>query len=383
MENENRERKEPPDFTGRLVAIDGIRGLAALAVVLYHLSGQLKHELSVTIPDWLLIAFQHGYLGVPIFFVLSGFVISASIKASSITIGYVGRFALRRSIRLDLVYWAAIALSLLLISIKNRALGSDVSYPSFSDIAVHSLYLQDVLQLENQISVVFWTLCLEIQFYIFFIFTMYVIGLICPAKSLVWHSAFITLFSWVSSMLYMGVLDISFPGIFFPYWTFFALGCLCFRSLKHGGWHSAFFLSALILSLATILWSKNSAYILGASATALFIYILAKFGWLKTAFRNKTLQHLGLISYSLYLTHPDIGWKSISTLKKFIQVDSIPYTGPILLVAGVSISIIFAYIFFKLIEKPSHLLSKKIGLGGDHPPPKDLRENMYSPKVST
>lgn len=349
-------------LSGRLIAIDGLRGASALAVVVYHLYGQVEAELSHVLPSWLSAVFKHGYLGVPVFFVLSGFVITASVKTSTISLRYIGRFALRRSIRLDLVYWTAIALALMFLLIKQEVLGFEVDYPSMKDVALHSVYLQDVFHLENQISAVFWTLCLEIQFYIFFVISVYVCGTIQSANTLSLHSGLVALISLLSSLIYSGIMKLSMPGFFLPYWSFFAMGCLCYRALNNGGLHSLLFLLVLVSSLATTLCAKNINYILGASAAVIFIFLLGIMGWLKSGLSNIYLQFLGAISYSLYLTHPDIGWKSISVLKIAIPESQTPVIALGIFSAGVVISIGFAYLFYKVIEQPSHLLSKKIAL---------------------
>ena len=63
-------------------------------------------------PSWLVYVLDRGNLGVAIFFVLSGFVIALSLDAKSINLSTVGRFILRRSIRLDPPYWFAIILTI-------------------------------------------------------------------------------------------------------------------------------------------------------------------------------------------------------------------------------------------------------------------------------
>lgn len=355
------------EITGRLLALDGLRGLAALAVVLYHLSGHIKQELSATIPQWMMTIFEYGFLGVPVFFVLSGFVIAASVKSSAVTIHYVGRFALRRSIRLDIVYWSAIGLSLALLWLKGKFMGLPISYPQFSEVAFHAFYLQDIFQVENQISTVFWTLCLEVQFYLFFILSIYATTRINPINSLFMHSIVIAFLGIISSMIYADIIMVSMPGLFLKYWVFFALGCLCYRSLTFGGCHSLLFSAVIAISLIVIVGSDKPNYIVASTATVLFIYVLGVYGHLKRGLSNRYLQFLGMVSYSLYLTHPEIGWKSISVLITIIPMKENAYGAPLVLILGVVISILFSYFFYKLIEKPSHALSKRIGLHQSHP----------------
>ena len=72
--------------TRRFRSIDGMRGLAALAVVLFHLSIKMKEELQAVLPDFLTIVMSYGYLGVPVFFVISGIVISLSVNDKKVTL---------------------------------------------------------------------------------------------------------------------------------------------------------------------------------------------------------------------------------------------------------------------------------------------------------
>ncbi len=94
---------------GRFTLVHALRGLAALWVVLFHVAaaGHIS-GLRSQLPPLTDHIFTAGHLGVAIFFALSGFVITHSVAGASITASYLGRFALRRSIRLDPPYWASI-----------------------------------------------------------------------------------------------------------------------------------------------------------------------------------------------------------------------------------------------------------------------------------
>jgi peptidoglycan/LPS O-acetylase OafA/YrhL len=62
---------------------------------------------------------ERGNLGVPIFFVLSGFVIAFSLDGKPIGLPLVGRFMLCRSIRLDPPYWSAIIITVVFSILAN------------------------------------------------------------------------------------------------------------------------------------------------------------------------------------------------------------------------------------------------------------------------
>jgi peptidoglycan/LPS O-acetylase OafA/YrhL len=97
----------------RFTYIDALRGLAAVWVMFHHfifghMNAVSAHGMAA---EALRTVAAHGYLGVEIFFVLSGFVISYSVRNASITPRFVGLFALRRSVRLDPPYWFVIFLT--------------------------------------------------------------------------------------------------------------------------------------------------------------------------------------------------------------------------------------------------------------------------------
>src|SRR4051812_1422158 len=79
--------------------VDALRGVAALAVVLVHADdGGHFTAFFHWMPGAARWFIRHGSTGVEIFFVLSGFVIAHAIGGHRITLGYTGRFMLRRSI---------------------------------------------------------------------------------------------------------------------------------------------------------------------------------------------------------------------------------------------------------------------------------------------
>jgi peptidoglycan/LPS O-acetylase OafA/YrhL len=86
----------------RFLGLDGLRGVCALSVVLYH--SQLLFRPGVI--------FCHGYLAVDMFFLLSGFVIAANYDGRFAQGLTTGRFLLARLGRLAPVYWAGLCLCL-------------------------------------------------------------------------------------------------------------------------------------------------------------------------------------------------------------------------------------------------------------------------------
>lgn len=103
----------------RNLTVDGLRGITAMLVVVYHLVLNIEPLHKLITPTFLGDVYVSlGVSGVRMFFVLSGFVISMSVLGAPLSVRYVGLFALRRSLRLDPPYWVAIALAIALAEVS-------------------------------------------------------------------------------------------------------------------------------------------------------------------------------------------------------------------------------------------------------------------------
>lgn len=133
----------------RLQALDLIRFFAALAVVFYH-------YLATSNPSFPALAAiaQFGYLGVPLFFMISGFVIAASAEQRSPL-----QFAILRAARLYPAYWLAVVLTAAALWAWHPS-----KNPTVFQILTNLTMLNDYLGVAN-IDGVYWTLQVELKFY--------------------------------------------------------------------------------------------------------------------------------------------------------------------------------------------------------------------------
>lgn len=148
----------------RLAALDGLRLIAALAVAGYHYSTAWRldgHHLPQYFLPHGVHVFVYGFLGVELFFLISGFVICMSGWGRTL-----GDFFTSRVSRLYPAYWAAVVLSsavALAWPMKGAALGDR---PSAVQILVNLTMLQQPLGVAG-VDGVYWTLFTELQFYLF------------------------------------------------------------------------------------------------------------------------------------------------------------------------------------------------------------------------
>jgi peptidoglycan/LPS O-acetylase OafA/YrhL len=139
---------------GHLNALDLARGIAALAVALFHFTtnGWLPQH------HWLAEAGWYGHLGVRTFFVISGFVVPLAMWRGGYKRGAFVPFMARRMVRLYPPYLASICLMGCSVWITGQTLSPGA-------LGAHLLYLNDLAGLPWLIDV-YWTLAVEVQFYL-------------------------------------------------------------------------------------------------------------------------------------------------------------------------------------------------------------------------
>ena len=152
----------------RIANIERLRGLAALGVVLCHAVGQFYGITRYSPGSERLLGWA-GQVGVAVFFVVSGFCIrlpmARALAGDSAARLDVGRYLHRRARRILPPYWIAIAISIAVGLISPIGL-LDGGH-SLMNIGLHLVGLHTLWPVSfNSINGVFWTIGLEIQFYL-------------------------------------------------------------------------------------------------------------------------------------------------------------------------------------------------------------------------
>src|ERR1041384_1835775 len=119
---------------GRISVVEAMRGIAAISVALFHFSVQLQGPVRDI--------FAYGWLGVDVFFVISGFVIPLSLYGRGYSIRQFPQFMARRLVRLEPPYLASIVLVLAAWYLAARLPGAEGAPPDYSwaQLGSHLLY---------------------------------------------------------------------------------------------------------------------------------------------------------------------------------------------------------------------------------------------------
>ena len=354
----------------RFTLIDGLRGIAALMVVIGHLSQTVEANFNTHLPDFVHTILKSGHWGVEIFFVISGFVIAHSVRNGTWTLSYLARFGLRRSIRLDPPYWAIICLEIFLIYLSLYFFPElDTKLPTIPQLAAHLVYLQEILRLGHLLPV-FWTLCYEVQFYIVLVgaLVLYTYLKKLTGESSKIATIFFSILGPASFLVSLGIflhlLPASMPGLFIDRWYQFSLGALTWWCTYNRGPRWLYFFTWFLTLTALFLAPESASYRVGSTVvilgTSLLMYLGATTGNLTRWLNSPKLLFLGTISYGLYLVHLPIGWRLIALEKKLLGEDVSLLIASIELTSGVLISILAAWLLHIMIEKPSMDLAHRI-----------------------
>jgi peptidoglycan/LPS O-acetylase OafA/YrhL len=324
--------------------IDLLRGLAALMVCYYHLShnssyyGNYLQEGNIVRE-----AGNYGWLGVEIFFVISGFIIPYSLFNNRYKLANFLGFLKRRWVRIEPPYIATIFLILL----NSKFNGWLWSYPvdiNWKQVLAHIVYLPQFLGY-GWLNEIFWTLAIEFQFYIFMALAF--VGF--SHKKLWVKLAFLAAFC----LPYMYWTDNRFLT---SYSSLFLLGMIAF-------WFRTDQIHKITYWICLSLLAGYCSFQFPVNNIA--IPILAALTSIVIAFVDlkKLYGHfLGSISYSLYLTHGLIGGNFLFFSMYLDWVKENEWVRIIMIGIAILLSVIFAKLFYNMIEKPFQALSKRIKL---------------------
>jgi len=318
-----RETRLPKNLpASRLREVDLLRFIAAVAVMLFHYTARQNAAWGpdvdpVTVFPQLSQFTRYGFLGVELFFVISGFVILMTAFGRK-----VGEFAIARFTRLFPAYVFAVIFTTIIVTAFSR-LGNDVAP---LQVLTNMTLLQEPLGIAS-VDGVYWSLLIELKFY-FLVACLVAFGItyrrVVSFMGL-WLIATVALQAAAAQGQPVAFLDF----FLFPRWSqYFIAGMALFLIYKFGSnlvlWTMVFV--TWIITLSTVAKEAAGAErIVGATINPVTMYagitaiylimaLVAVGGlrWLNWRF----LTTLGLLTYPLYLLHEWIGWIMIDRLRE-------------------------------------------------------------------
>ncbi|MHC2992310.1 hypothetical protein OB13_12170 [Pontibacter sp. HJ8] len=315
----------------RIKELDALRGLAAFAVFLFHFQ-----------------LFDYGYLGVHLFFIISGFVIFLTAKS----VKKPSDFVIARFSRLYPTYWVCLFLTFAVLYMSR----GDVT---LTQLLFNLTMFQAFLGAEN-VDGAYWSLTEELVFYVI-VFAALLLGMINRVK--VWMGAMLALaIGGLFLNPELGGMQKNIQSVV-KYFNLFAAGIIFYQiylDQKVKPTHAA----GLILCLGIALlygygsylpyFNHNIEIVVICSFFGLFtLLVLGRLAFLQ---KYKWMLFMGEISYPFYLLHQEIGL----TFRRLFATENIVVHVALVAVIFVGITLLATFVNHHIEHNTSRIVKKKL-----------------------
>lgn len=337
-----------------LKGVNGIRAIAALAVVVFHIVAGLKdfgfgYNLN----------FDLGPFGVTLFFALSGFLITYLLLVEKSRFGHINikAFYLRRILRIWPLYYLYLILALITIYIfRTDPLPDGILYYVFLCANIPFIF-QFPLSVLNH----YWSLGVEEQFYIFWpwiverskhllrFLCVFIIGFVIVKLALRYIDA-TTSWHWPYAFLSVTRFDCMAIGAIAAIF-YFEKNQLFFRICQSvvaqlAAWASLVLLAFSKFHIASVL----DAEIIAVMTVILIVNVSSNPRSL-VKMENRYCDFLGRISYGIYVYHPLIIFYVAKTLKNWLVDMNEAMKLIVIFIIVFGLTILIAYLSYEFFEK--------------------------------
>lgn len=363
---------------GRMPALDGLRGLAVMAVVIHNGVWAEQHLVEGVVPKLLNILVNAGWLGVQLFFVLSGFLITGILLDEKGAPQQLRNFYVRRALRIFPLYYLTLFVILVALPQLGIWLGGEPALQSAQPIWYWLFLSNWSIPIIGGPGVLshYWSLAVEEQFYLLWpllVMTMNRRSLAALCISLIIASPLIRAMMIFHDLEFARWRAYEFT---FARWDALATGALLALALRYREWweiaarHArSALMVCLIYVVVTVLTmhayapvdlgiafaNQTIAAVLFAAALYFAIMPMPKQSrwqqWLCVA----KLRAVGKYSYAIYIFHYPVIAAFDPVWKKYTQgfESELPTLNTFARVLAIGvISFLLAYCSWYLIEQP-------------------------------
>lgn len=326
--------------TKRVQALDWIRGLACLGVVLYHYTTRYSELFPGAMGET--ACFSWGYMGVAVFFILSGYLSFAVLTGTE----SLGSFAVKKIKRLYPVYWIGVIVTFLLCTLFLPSRSVDMKSGIFN-----LTMLQSFVGIEP-VDGAYWTLACELVFYavVGVVAVTWKKGKAFPGIALAWSIALLLYRGWNSTSAVSTILGKLWIR---DYGHMFLLGSSLFFLKKGKGWaDGCLCLATIVLSVIYQFWVHPWEYGIFVLLAGALVFAAQEYegrgGTYPAVLRAamKPLTFLASISYPLYLLHQNIGYIILQELNR------VGLQSPWIVGIPLGLMILVAYLLHRFVELP-------------------------------
>jgi peptidoglycan/LPS O-acetylase OafA/YrhL len=327
-----------PNDSKRNYLIDILRFLSASWVALFHFNSGIPY-----IDNWYRAFCKFGYLGVPVFFVISGYCICIAEEHAKTPRSFI----VRRFFRIYPPYWFSVllvcicAVALRIITGANSATALPNSPGDI--VATISLYTEPFSTVHT-INWVYWTLPYEVCFYLLIFFAL------ATGRRTRW--GFLLLLTAVAIFIPQQRIGILF---FFNELPVFMLGYALYSIIHR---RSSLLFSVVLLLLSAIgAYLKHPSFVYYSTLLVVCALILLNSHY---PLKNNFFSRLGDYSYSVYLIHVPVGIYLLGFIKAKLTVQQGIGLNIIVDISLLILIILAAKLVFLKVERPSMELGRTL-----------------------
>src|ERR1700761_8409077 len=341
----------------RYANIDGMRAIAALGVMVEHLFGDLLRQTPAESGPMHAVAysvihtFSLGRFGVALFFLISGFVVPFSISGER----PLTHFVISRLFRLYPACWVALAVLATMAWLAGEP-------PSVATVLANMTMAPNLFG-KAWLSPIYWTLFIELVFYVFAAL-LFAVGalrnvVILSALSLALVAATVlpvelrTHGAANLPVQYLGMhLSSLFLGLLLRLWLVERARGAAVATVV-----LALAQFAAVLAVSDFSLARGDNFVMEGPGPILSAYVLALLVFVAAVRlgqpRSLTLAWIGLISYSMYLFH----WTVNVVVYRFL-----PLTGKLgdlaVMLLCIGLTLLVSWLVYRLVERPMIVLGR-------------------------